>query len=131
GPITADPITADRGALRADSSARQAMGRPRPSQPPQPSLSGSPSSGRHGADVHAEDVHVGDVRVGDVRVGDVRGADVHAASLAPQTSRRLPQRSVNDDWLGDYQLLERLGVGGMAEVYVATRSGPHGFVKRV
>lgn len=107
------------------------MGRPRPSQPPQPSLSGSPSSGRHGADVHAEDVHVGDVRVGDVRVGDVRGADVHAASLAPQTSRRLPQRSVNDDWLGDYQLLERLGVGGMAEVYVATRSGPHGFVKRV
>ncbi|MGE0327216.1 MAG: protein kinase [Polyangiaceae bacterium] len=33
--------------------------------------------------------------------------------------------------LGEYQLLERLGVGGMAEVYVATRSGPHGFVKRV
>lgn len=33
--------------------------------------------------------------------------------------------------LGPYALGERLGVGGMAEVYVATRDGPHGFEKRV
>jgi serine/threonine-protein kinase len=33
--------------------------------------------------------------------------------------------------LGDYLLLERLGVGGMAEVFVAEREGPYGFVKRV
>ncbi|MEZ4234421.1 MAG: protein kinase [Polyangiaceae bacterium] len=39
--------------------------------------------------------------------------------------------SVDQERLGEYQLIERLGVGGMAEVYVARRSGPHGFVKRV
>lgn len=33
--------------------------------------------------------------------------------------------------LGDYVLLERLGIGGMAEVFVAERAGPYGFVKRV
>lgn len=33
--------------------------------------------------------------------------------------------------LGPYELLERLGVGGMAEVYAARRSGPRGFSKRV
>ncbi|MCB9590387.1 MAG: protein kinase [Polyangiaceae bacterium] len=43
----------------------------------------------------------------------------------------MARQSVDYDRLGEYQLLERLGVGGMAEVYVATRSGPHGFVKRV
>ncbi len=33
-------------------------------------------------------------------------------------------------WLGPYELGERLGAGGMAEVYVARRAGPHGFAKR-
>ncbi|MFO0571039.1 MAG: protein kinase [Polyangiaceae bacterium] len=32
--------------------------------------------------------------------------------------------------LGPYELGERLGSGGMAEVYVARRAGPHGFSKR-
>ena len=32
--------------------------------------------------------------------------------------------------LGPYLLGERLGLGGMAEVFVATRPGPHGFNKR-
>lgn len=32
--------------------------------------------------------------------------------------------------LGPYELGERLGAGGMAEVYVARRAGPHGFAKR-
>jgi tRNA A-37 threonylcarbamoyl transferase component Bud32 len=32
---------------------------------------------------------------------------------------------------GDYEIEGRLGAGGMAEVYVARRAGPQGFVKRV
>ena len=32
--------------------------------------------------------------------------------------------------LGPYELGERLGLGGMAEVFVAYRAGPHGFAKR-
>lgn len=32
--------------------------------------------------------------------------------------------------LGPYILGERVGLGGMAEVFVATRAGPHGFAKR-
>jgi len=34
-------------------------------------------------------------------------------------------------FLGGYELRRRLGVGGMAEVFEAHRSGPHGFRKRV
>src|SRR5262245_11586128 len=33
--------------------------------------------------------------------------------------------------IGDYELGQRLGVGGMAEVFEAFRHGPHGFRKRV
>lgn len=33
--------------------------------------------------------------------------------------------------LGGYQIATRLGVGGMAEVYSARRTGPHGFLKHV
>jgi serine/threonine-protein kinase len=32
--------------------------------------------------------------------------------------------------LGPYLLAERLGLGGMAEVYVGQRAGPHGFAKK-
>ena len=33
--------------------------------------------------------------------------------------------------LGPYELAERLATGGMAEVYLARRAGPHGFAKQV
>ena len=41
--------------------------------------------------------------------------------MAPTTPERF----------GDYELLERLGVGGMAETFVAIRRGPGGFEQRV
>jgi serine/threonine-protein kinase len=34
-------------------------------------------------------------------------------------------------WLGPYELIERVATGGMAEVYLARRAGPHGFQKVV
>ncbi|MEZ4223870.1 MAG: protein kinase [Polyangiaceae bacterium] len=39
-------------------------------------------------------------------------------------------RAVSGLRLGPYELGERLGAGGMAEVFVARREGPHGFMKR-
>ena len=33
--------------------------------------------------------------------------------------------------LGPYELLQKLATGGMAEIYVARREGPHGFSKRI
>src|SRR3954467_3026887 len=33
--------------------------------------------------------------------------------------------------LGPYELLQKLATGGMAEIYVARRDGPHGFSKRI
>src|SRR5258705_814515 len=33
--------------------------------------------------------------------------------------------------LGPYELLEKLATGGMAEIYIARRVGPHGFSKRI
>ena len=35
------------------------------------------------------------------------------------------------DTLGPYRIERRLAAGGMAEVFVALRHGPHGFQKRV
>lgn len=43
-------------------------------------------------------------------------------SLAPETGNRLQQ-------LGKYQLIRKLAVGGMAEVYLAKAAGPMGFEK--
>ena len=34
-------------------------------------------------------------------------------------------------WFGDYELLRRLGIGGMAEAFLAVRRGPDGFEQRV
>lgn len=39
-------------------------------------------------------------------------------------------RALAGNRLGPYELGERLGAGGMAEVYVARRAGPRGFAKR-
>ncbi len=64
----------------------------------------------------------------DVPLTEGAGSGRRERAALPQSVAR---RSVDYEWLGDYQLLERLGVGGMAEVYVARRSGPHGFVKQV
>ena len=33
--------------------------------------------------------------------------------------------------LGPYELLQKLATGGMAEIYIARREGPHGFSKRI
>jgi serine/threonine protein kinase len=41
--------------------------------------------------------------------------------MAPPTPERF----------GDYELVERLGVGGMAETFLAIRRGPVGFEQRV
>ncbi|MFI5308189.1 MAG: protein kinase [Polyangiales bacterium] len=46
-------------------------------------------------------------------------------SESQKPKRRAPER------IGGYVLGERLGIGGMAEVFEAQRSGPHGFRKRV
>jgi len=39
--------------------------------------------------------------------------------------------SLTTEHFGDYELVERLGVGGMAETFVAIRRGPGGFEQRV
>jgi serine/threonine-protein kinase len=41
------------------------------------------------------------------------------------------QQDQAPDRLGPYELVERLATGGMAEVYLAKRAGPHGFSKLV
>jgi len=44
---------------------------------------------------------------------------------------RAPARSWRDDTFGPYQLIDRVAVGGMAEVFKAKRSGVEGFEKVV
>ncbi|MBW2192074.1 MAG: hypothetical protein JRG93_21355 [Deltaproteobacteria bacterium] len=40
-------------------------------------------------------------------------------------------RPTTPERFGDYELVDRLGVGGMAETFVAIRRGPGGFEQRV
>ena len=47
---------------------------------------------------------------------------------------RRSETSLNDilgEEFGPYKLVRRLGVGGMAETFVAVRRGPSGFTQRV
>ena len=36
-----------------------------------------------------------------------------------------------EEYFGDYRLIERIGIGGMAEVFLARRSGVAGFEKEI
>ena len=45
-------------------------------------------------------------------------------------SRRAKVLQLNEKF-GDYTLLEQVGIGGMAEVYLARRSGMAGFEKDI
>jgi serine/threonine-protein kinase len=49
----------------------------------------------------------------------------HKAKEPRESGERFPQQ------LGRYTLIERLGAGGMAEVYLATAESTHGFQKRL
>lgn len=54
-----------------------------------------------------------------------------AVDLRSNVSREAYRSPERGAFIGPYCLLQRIGVGGMAEVYEAARTGPHGFVKRV
>src|SRR5438067_12161490 len=61
---------------------------------------------------------------------DGPGGARHAKSAGILWTRRYtvdPMPAV----LGGYQLLERIAVGGMAEVFLAAKAGPEGWLKRV
>jgi serine/threonine protein kinase len=56
---------------------------------------------------------------------------VPGESRAAPGRKREPSRSWRDDSFGPYQLIDRIAVGGMAEVFKAKRSGVEGFEKVV
>src|SRR5262252_6846618 len=59
-----------------------------------------------------------------------RRSAIGGAVLA-QHGRFVEMQDQAPDRLGPYELVERLATGGMAEVYLAKRAGPHGFSKLV
>ena len=58
----------------------------------------------------------------------IGGASGHVARLCYLVR---PMAPATPEHFGDYELVERLGVGGMAETFVAIRRGPGGFELRV
>src|SRR6185295_9888341 len=52
----------------------------------------------------------------------------HAVRFLPSMSASIHPAPL---MLGPYELLQRIATGGMAEVYLARRAGPHGFQKVV
>ncbi len=57
-------------------------------------------------------------------------AAVAAEAIAPEAPKERPEKGTwRDDVYGPYQLLDRIAVGGMAEVFKAKRSGVAGFEK--
>ena len=67
-------------------------------------------------------LHVRPARDRRIEVPGRRGRLWYLAPLMPSAT---PER------FGDYELVKRLGVGGMAETFVAIRRGPGGFQQRV
>jgi serine/threonine protein kinase len=64
-------------------------------------------------------------------MGEIARSFLFRASHVNYTLSLMPQASVvAGSMLGPYLLGDRLGLGGMAEVYLAHRAGPHGFAKR-
>ena len=58
-------------------------------------------------------------------------AEATPASAEPRPARKRARGAWRDDSYGPYQLLDRIAVGGMAEVFKAKRSGVEGFEKIV
>src|SRR5262249_55068126 len=59
--------------------------------------------------------------------GESRGDALHVKLAGAMTISSIPAPLR----LGPYELLRRIATGGMAEVYLARRAGPHGFQKIV
>src|SRR5262249_53600270 len=66
-------------------------------------------------------------RAGEDRLGVPLG-EHHAVRFLPPMSASIHPAPLK---LGPYELQERIATGGMAEVYLARRAGPHGFQKVV
>lgn len=68
------------------------------------------------------------VRVMIVRVRGARGA-IGPHLIARLTSMPLAPIGMNQQTFGKYQLLKKLATGGMAEVFLARKTGSEGFEK--